>query len=147
MNISVYNNADILPFVTIQQVNTTQLVSIQLPLWINPGDCALRFEIMCPYYVTVNVFKNVTIMMRTNITIIVERSSVSELLSSNETSSFYAIASSNSIGSNIRPPPILFNEITSQVSLTTRDTSLDNCPKFNSGMSSLSTVLPNSLTA
>lgn len=147
MNISVYNNADILPFVTIQQVNTTQLVSIQLPLWINPGDCALRFEIMCPYYVTVNVFKNVTIMMRTNITIIVERSSVSELLSSNETSSFYAIASSNSIGSNIRPPPILFNGITSQVSLTTRDTSLDNCPKFNSGMSSLSTVLPNSLTA
>ena len=81
MNISVYNGTNTTPFTTIQQINTTQLVSVQLPLWINPGNYEFRFQIMCPYHVTVNVFKNVTVMMRTNITIIVEGFSNFELFS------------------------------------------------------------------
>ena len=148
LNISVYNGTDSTPFITIQQIDATQLVSLQLPSWIIPGYYELRFQIGSRYFVPVDVFKNVTIMMRTNITIIVETLSDSNLLSY-ELGEFHfdVITSSNSLGSIIRPPPILFSGIRSQVSLTTRDTSLDNCPKFNSGINSLSTLLLNSLTA
>ena len=74
-NLSVYNTTDSLPFYIIQEANSSQLVSVTLPLWITPGVHEFRFEIMAPFYVPISIFKNVTILMRTNITIIIETSS------------------------------------------------------------------------
>ena len=147
VTIMVYYNNETTPFASTQQINTTQLVSLVLPLWIQPGENILNFEISAPYFISSCFTKNVTVWMNTSIIIIIEPNSNDMIqrptYPNYEESSYHdrVILASNSSGSIIRPPPILFSETTSVVSLTTREISLDNCPRFNSGTSILSTVL------
>ncbi len=153
VTIMVYYNNEATPFASTQQINSTQLVSIVLPLWIQPGEHIFNFEITAPYFISSYLTENVTVWMNTNITIIIEFNSHDliqhPIYTNYKESSYYnwAILASNSSGSIIRPPPILFSGTTSIVSLTTREISLDNCPRFNSGTSILSTVLLKSLIA
>ncbi len=147
VTIMIFYNNETTPFASIQQINSTQIVSLILPLWIQPGEHIFNFEITAPYFISSYLTENVTIWMNTNIIIIIESSSHDliqcPIYPLNKVSSYYdwAILASNSSGSIIRPPPILFSGTTSIVSLTTREISLDNCPRFNSGTSILSTVL------
>jgi len=147
VTIMVYYNNETVPFASTQQINTSQLVSLVLPLWIQPGEQILNFEISAPYFISSYFTKNVTVWMNTSIIIII-KSNTHDLIQrptypNYEESSYHdrLILASNSSGSIIRPPPILFSGTTSVVSLTTREISLDNCPRFNSGTSILSTVL------
>jgi hypothetical protein len=144
VSVRVYYDNELTPLAILNQISPTQTISIPLPLRIQPGSNPFIFEIIAPYFVPSLLEENITVLMRTNITIIIE-SSFHDLV-------IYPIyhsdiLASNSLGSIIRPPPILFRVTTLVVSLTTRETSLDNCPKFNSGTSILSTVLLNSRTA
>jgi len=147
VTIMVYYNNETTHFASTQQINTTQLVSLALPLWIQPGEHILNFEITAPYFIPSYLTENVTVWMNTSIIIIIESNSHNPIqrrtYPNYEESSYYDwdILASNSSGSIIRPPPILFSGTTSVVSLTTREISLDNCPRFNSGTSILSTVL------
>lgn len=147
VTIMVYYNNETTPFATTQQINTTQLVSLVIPLWIQPGEHILNFEISAPYFISSCFTQNVTVWMNTSIIIIIESNSHDMIqrptYPNYEKSSYHdwVILASNSSGSIIRPPPILFSGTTSVVSLTTREISLDNCPRFNSGTSILSTVL------
>ena len=135
VSIRVFYDTELVPFATIEDVSPNQSITIPLPLRIQVGQHLFRYEILAPYFVSSMFEENVTVLMRTNITIIIESSYHSDILAS------------ISLGSIIRPPPILFSETTVVLSLTTRDTSLDNCPRFISGTNILSTDLPNSLTA
>jgi len=147
VTIMVYYNNETIPFASTQQINSTQLVSLVLPLWIQPGEHIFNFEIIAPYFVPSYFMENVTVWMNTSIIIIIESNSYDMIqrptYPNYEESSYYdwVILASNSSGSIIRPPPILFSGTTSVVSLTTREISLSNCPRFNSGTSILSTVL------
>ncbi len=147
VSIMVYYNNETTPFASAQQINTTQLISLILPLRIQPGEHIFNFEITAPYFISSFLKENVTVWMNTNIIIIIESNSHDLIQSPTypeyEISSYYDwdILASNSSGSIIRPPPILFSGTTSIVSLTTREISLDNCPRFNSGTSILFTVL------
>ena len=144
VSMKIYYNDEMTPFTSIQLISPTQLVSLPLPLRIQTGEHLFSFEISAPYFVSSLLELNVTVWMRTNITIIIEPSSCDLTQYPIYHSAIFASSSSGSI---IRPPPILFKGTTSMVSLTTREISLDNCPKFNSGTSILSTVLLNSRTA
>jgi len=147
VTIMCYYSNETTPFASTQQINTTQLVSLVLPLWIQPGEHILNFEISAHYFILSCFTKNVTVWMNTSIIIIIESNAhdmIQRPTYPNFEESFYydwVILASNSSGSIIRPPPILFSGTTSIVSLTTREISLDNCPRFNSGTSILSTVL------
>jgi hypothetical protein len=147
VTILVYYNNETTPFASTQQINSTQLVSIVLPLWIQPGEHLFNFEITAPYFISSYLTENVTVWMNTSIIIIIEFNSHDliqhPIYTNYKESSYYDwdILASNSSGSIIRPPPILFSGTISIVSLTTREISLDNCPRFNSGTSILSTVL------
>ena len=119
VQVRVYYADDLTPFASLNQVSPTQLVSIPLPLTIQTGLNPITFEIASPYFISTFQEENVTVLMRTNITIIID----SNL---HESVYHHCIFASNSFGSIIRPPPILFRETTSVVSLTTRETSPDN---------------------
>ncbi len=140
VSIRVFYNNELVPFTTIDQASPLQLITIPIPLRIQVGQHLFRYEIIAPYFVHSMLEENVTILMRTNITIIIESSHSNSIYHSD-------ILASISLGSIIRPPPILFSGTTVVLSLTTRDTSLDNCPRFISGTKILSTDLLNSLTA
>ena len=140
ISIRVFYNNELTPFVTINQASPIQPVIIPLPLRIQVGQHLFEYEILAPYFIPSMFEENVTVLMRTNITIIIE--------SGPSDSAYHSdIFASISLGSIIRPPPILFSGTTVVASLTTRDTSLDNCPRFISGTNILSTDSPNSLTA
>lgn len=147
ITIMAYYNNESTPFATILQISPTYIISLPLPLYIQPGNHTFSFEIAAPYFVSFVLKENVTVWMNTSIIVIIESSSHSlnqgSIYDQIEQSTTYdlIILASNSSGSIIRPPPILFNGITSTVSLTTRDTSLNICPRFSSGTSILSTVL------
>ena len=147
VTIKVYYSNESTPFASILQISPTQGISLPLPLRIEPGEHTFSFEITAPYFVSSVLKENVTVWMNTSIIVIIEissRDSSQSLIYQQIEESTYcdlAIVASNSAGSIIRPPPILFNGITSTVSLTTRETSLNICPRFNSGTSILSTVL------
>jgi hypothetical protein len=147
VSILAYFNNESTPFANIQQISPTQVISLPLPLWIQLGNHTFSFEIAAPYFVSSILMENVTVWMNTNIIVIVEINSLnptqSPIYQQIEDSAHcdWTIVASNSSGSIIRPPPILFNGITSTVSLTTRETSLNICPRFNSGTNILSTVL------
>jgi len=119
VSIRVFYNTELTPFVTINQASPLQPIIIPLPLRIQVGQQLFRYEILAPYFVPSMIEENVTILMRTNITIIIESSYSSSIYHSD-------IFASISLGSIIRPPPILFSGTTAVLSLTTRDTSLDN---------------------
>jgi len=142
--VKIYYGSEINPFTTLEDTNVTQVLIIDLPQWISPGIHLLRLEVSAPYHVSALNSVNVTIWMRTNITITVE-TDVKPISLCNEDSvtisSNYdcSIASTSSLGSIMRPPPILFSGTTTTESSTTRSTSLDNCPRFNSGTRILST--------
>lgn len=142
--VNIYYGSEINPFATLENANLTQVLTIDLPQWISPGFHLLRMEVSAPYHVPALNLVNVSIWMRTNITITVETdakpiSPYNEdyvMIPSNYDCS---IASTNSLGSIMRPPPILFSGTTTIESLTTRSTSFDNCPRFNSGTRIFST--------
>jgi hypothetical protein len=144
VTLSIYYDSEIIPFTTLEQVNSTGIVTIDLPQWIFPGNRILRFEIFAPFYVSSIILLNVSIWMNTNITIIIE-TGISPQYSTNANSfsiqAIYecSIASISSLGSIIRPPPILLSGTTATESFITRNTSLDSCPRFNSGTSIFST--------
>lgn len=144
-----YYNNEITPFASIQQFSPTQVISLPLPLRIQPGEHTFSFEIAAPYFVSYILNENVTVLMNTSIIVIIELNSWNPKFLQIEESTHYDwfIVDSISSGSIIRPPPILFNGITSKVSLTTRETSPNICPRFNSGTNILSTVLLKSRTA
>jgi len=147
VSILAYFNNESTPFANIQQISPTQVISFPLPLWIQPGNHTFSFEIAAPYFESFTLMENVTVWMNTSIIVIVETNSLdptqSPIYQQIEDSAYcdWTIVANNSSGSIIRPPPILFNGITSTVSLTTRETSLNICPRFNSGTNILSTVL------
>lgn len=150
--ISVYYGDEISPFVITGQIDSTQMVSMELPLWITPGFHILHFEFSAPNYMPAFKQMNVSVWMRTNMTIIVEQTlgwscsvcvNCAVILQDHD----FAIFSTSSIGSIIRPPPILLSGTTSIELPTARLTSLINCPRFSSGTSILSTDSLNSLTA
>lgn len=144
VSVRVYYDNELTPFAILNQISPTQPVSISLPLRIQTGLNLFTFEIAAPYFISSFLEENVTVLMRTNITIIIEPSCHNLV----QYSVYHSdILASNSLGSIILPPPILFKETTSMVSFTTLEISLDNCPKFNSGTRILSTVLLNSRTA
>jgi len=150
ISIAAFYTNESIPFWEIEQINTSQTILFPLPLSIQPGEHEFRFEINVPYYLTLTLNTNVTVWMNTTIIVIVESSSIN-LISSTiyHPTDFlghydWVIAERISSGSIIRPPPILFNEMTSTEFCTTRLTSLDNCPRFNSGTNILSTDSPNS---
>jgi len=151
VTLSAYYESEIFPFATLGNINSTEIVTIDLPLWITPGNHIIRLEISAPYYAAVFNLVNVTIWMQTNITIIIE-TDICPIISINAGSATIQktydcfIASTSSLGSIILPPPILFSGTTTTESFTTRNTSLDNCPRFNSGTSIFSTQSLNSLT-
>ena len=91
LNLSIYNGTNPISFIANQQINTTELVSIQLPSWINPGNYEFRFELVAPYYMSESLIKNVTVIMRTNITIIIETEFHYNLLNS-RSDSIYSIS-------------------------------------------------------
>lgn len=74
VNLTVYYGDDVFPFVFNQQANSTQLVSIPLPLWIGQGCHDFRFEISAPYFLNVIITENITVLMKTTIIIIIEPS-------------------------------------------------------------------------
>jgi len=147
VTILAYHNNESVPFASILQISPTQTISLPLPLWIQPGNHTFSFEIAAPYFVSSILKENVTVWMNTSIIVIIETRSLNPtqnpIYTQIEDSSHcdWTIVASNSSGSIIRPPPILFNGITSTVSLTTRETSPNICPRFNSGTNILSTVL------
>ena len=147
VTILAYHNNESVPFASILQISPTQTISLPLPLWIQPGNHTFSFEIAAPYFVSSILKENVTVWMNTSIIVIIETCSLNPtqnpIYTQIEDSSHcdWTIVASNSSGSIIRPPPILFNGITSTVSLTTRETSPNICPRFNSGTNILSTVL------
>jgi hypothetical protein len=140
ISINVFYDTELIPFATLTQISPTQSVTIPLPLRIQVGQHLFRYEISAPYFATSILQENVTVLMRTNITIIIEPNAL-------DSTCYLDMVASISSGSIMRPPPILFSGTTGVVSITTRDTSLDNCPKFISGTSILSTFLLNSRTA
>jgi len=153
VSIMAYYNNESTPFASILQISPTQVISFSLPLRIQPGEHTFNFEIVAPYFVSFILKENVTVWMNTSIIVIIELGSqdlnqipiyqqIEESIHCD-----WIIVASNSSGSIIRPPPILFSGSTSTVSLTTRETSPNICPRFNSGTSILSTVLLKSLTA
>jgi len=137
--------------VCMNNITTNKSVSVALPLRLAPGLHSFILEISQRWLATANESLAVFIWMRTNIviTISVHRGSLSNLTGTDKhtSSQTYFNAPSNSSGSIIRPPPILFNETTSTEPPTARETSLASCPRFSSGTSNLSTVLANSLTS
>jgi len=153
ITIMAYYNNESTPFASILQISPAQVITIPLPLQIQPGEHIFTFEIAASYFLSSVLTQNVTVWMNTSIIVIIELSS----WDSNQgpkyqnieesTQCDWFIVASNSYGSIIRPPPILFNGITSTVSLTTRETSPSICPRFNSGTNILSTVLLKSRTA
>lgn len=89
-NLTVYYDTEINPFFT-QQINSTQIIFVPLPLRISHGYHEFRFEIIAPYYMNEITAKNITILMRTNITIIIETILYSSI-SSIENNSRYVIS-------------------------------------------------------
>jgi hypothetical protein len=153
VTIMAYYNNESTPFASILQISPTQVITLPLPLQIQPGECTFSFEITAPYFLPSVLKENVTVWMNTSIIVIIEirswdsnQGSIYQQIEGSTHSPRFIVAS-NSSGSIIRPPPILLNGITSTVSLTTRETSPIICPRFNSGTNILSTVLLKSRTA
>ncbi len=109
---------------------------------VSPGGHLVCIEISGTWYTPQNHTLNIFVWIRTSIALVVTTNE------SNHTSgsTFQTMADNNSLGSIIRPPPILFNETTSVASDAVRSTSRDSCPRLSSGTSNRSTVSENSLT-
>jgi hypothetical protein len=129
--ISAYHDNETLPFDTLEQVNTSQMISIELPLKLFPGVHIIHLEISVPYYISLSATLNVSIWMKTNITIIIGTSytgnrQVFKHLGTCLSNYRLFTTLSSSSGSIMRPPPILLSGTISTESLTTRETSLDS---------------------
>jgi hypothetical protein len=144
VGLSVYYEDEACPFISLNSTNCTQIVIISLPQWISPGNHTIRLEISAPYYIAVFYRLNVSIWMKTNIVVIIG-TNINSILPWHSNSHYIEttydsfIASANSLGSIIRPPPILFSGTTVTESFVTRSTSLESCPRFNSGTKIFST--------
>lgn len=129
--VTAYHDNETLPFATLEQANIMQIVSIELPLSLSPGIHVIHLEIVVPYYVSSSVTLNLSIWMKTNMTIIIGTSWPGNQPDSKHLDSCvfnYLLSTTlrSSSGSIMRPPPILLSGTTSTESLTTRETSLDS---------------------
>jgi hypothetical protein len=128
VDISVFCDDVSTPFAVSGYVNSSIAQIVSLPMWISPGFHNITFIINCQYFKTANYSISVKVWMRTNITIVITTSE-SELnihTSMIENPQDFLITRRISSGSIMRPPPILFNGMTSAIPLTARFTSLDN---------------------
>lgn len=132
-----YNNIGI-PIFSESNTSITSLCSIPLPLNIYPGSNNVTFRFSKINYLSDNLTLEVVVWMKTQL--------ILNVIPLESTFQDDFIESDISSGSIISPPPILLNLTTSLDSDTTRETSPDSCPRFNSGTSIRSTVSENSLT-
>jgi hypothetical protein len=128
--VTAYHDNETLPFAILEQVNMLQIVSIELPLSLSPGVHMIDLEVVVPYYISSSVTLNLSIWMKTNMTIIIGTSCTGNQLDSKHLDMYmsnYLLSTTlrSSSGSIMRPPPILLSGTTSTESLTTRETSLD----------------------
>ena len=148
INVSVFVDHIGDPFFVWMNLSPSLLVSIPLPLWINPGVHNITLEVSSPWLETTNRSLAVLIWMRTNLTLTI---SVDEYGQDGQSSvepfgiQTEVIAAAISSGSIMSPPPILLRDTTPTDSPTARDTSPANCPKLSSGTSNRSTVWANLL--
>ncbi len=139
-NITLYLDETSILISSEHLTNSTS-VMLDLPSIILPGFNTFRFEIAHSWLNPVNVSVTVFVWIRTNLTL-----TISDEITTDTTKATHLVASRISIGSIIRPPPILFNGSMSTIPSTARPTSLDNCPRLSSGTNNRSTDLANSLT-
>jgi hypothetical protein len=144
--------ADVGLKIILNGITTSQLLSVSLPLCVAPGPHLLVLQISQIWLGSANESIDVFVWMRTRITITVSvQGSYTYVPSSGIQNQFSGqvpvTAVTNSSGSIMSPPPILFNGNTSTESPTARETSLTSCPRFNSGTSNFSTVPAKLLTS
>ena len=127
-------------FISIYNVSLDGYVSLPLPISLGTGTHSALITLLHPLFKSSNITIEFTIFIRTSITITY---SIVEIDTPPALTQDVPMTSSISSGLIINPPPTLFNGTTSISLLTTRFTSLDNCPKLSSGTSNRSTVLEN----
>ena len=127
--------------ISIYNVSLDGYVSLPLPISLGIGTHSALIMLLHPLLKSSNITIEFTIFIRTSITITY---SVVEIETPPALIQDILMTSSISSGLIISPPPTLFNGTTSTSLLTTRLTSLDNCPKLSSGTNNRSTVLENS---
>jgi hypothetical protein len=128
VDISVFCDDVATPFAVSDYVNSSIAQIASLPMWISPGFHNFTFIINSQYFKTANFSISVKVWMRTNITIVIttSESKLNIHTSMIENPQDFLITRRISSGSIMRPPPILFNGMTSAIPLTARLTSLDN---------------------
>ena len=135
----------------IQNVTMDSKHFIPLSENVHPGEHLLLFNASSPLYINISKQFLIFVWMKTSmdITLSVLKHEVNQGEASRleYVDSILALdmASNISYGSIISPPPILFNGTISIVPSTTRATSFESCPRFNSGTNNLSTFFANSL--
>lgn len=127
-------------------------LTVPLPLCLAPGSHLLIFQISHIWLGTSNESISVFVWMRTSIMITVSTDRSHTYCASDDSCNQVSCqvtvsALTNSSGSIINPPPILFSGNTSTESPAARETSLTSCPRFNSGTSNFSTVRAKALTS
>ncbi len=147
ISISVFFDDETTSSSSSNNMSLSTLVSIPLPTDINPGPHTATILFSHSFFETSNITIAFTVLVRTSITISISTVSSNTSESYQQSIQDLPIASSISSGSIINPPPILLSGTISTPLLIERATSLDNCPKFNSGISNLSTVSENNLTS
>jgi hypothetical protein len=130
-------------FALLNDVSPDSVENITLPSWVTPGLHSVTLEISGPYLLATNSTFDLMVWMRTQLTI-----TIINLERDNETGSSGTLIlgahdpmiSTISSGLIMSPPPIFCSGTTSTDSATTRETSLESCPRFSSGTSNMSTV-------
>lgn len=140
--------ADVGLQILLNNITTKQLLSVPLPLCVTPGSHLLALQVSQIWLGSANESIHVFVWMRTRITISVHGSHTYVPDGGNQVfRQVPATALTNSSGSIMSPPRILFNGNTSTEFPTARETSLTSCPRFNSGTSNFSTVVANLFTS
>ena len=135
----------------IQNVTMDSIQSIPLSKNVHPGEHVLLFNASSHLYINISKPFFIFVWMKTSIdvTLSVLKYEINQGeafgLECVEPIQALDITSNISYGSIISPPPILFNGTISTVPSTTRATSFESCPRFNSGINNLSTFFANSL--
>jgi hypothetical protein len=135
--------------ITIENCTTNLFYFVNLSGKVYPGEHILIFNVSSPWYINTSKQISVFVWMKTTIHIAISvleheinQGESIELINSSPIH-LLDMTSNISSGSIISPPPILFNGTTSIIPPTARVTSLESCPRFNSGTNTLSTVCTN----
>ncbi len=131
-----------------QQINPNSTLSIMLPDWVPFGRQEFNIQINSTYSTLLQIRLNLTVWIKTEIQFsiypVLDGQTIVQSEITQSPTHDAEIASMISFGSISNPPPIFCNGTTSAAPLTTRDTSVINCPRFNSGTINRSTVSENS---